>query len=192
MSHLTPEQYNRFCDVIENNIVPLTDQTTKIGCRVFGAAILKKSDLSLVLASTNHAAFSPLWHGEMYCIKQFFEKQGHPDPSECIFISTHEPCCMCTAAIAWSGFKEVYYFFDYKSTNEDFNIPHDQKMIDDLFGCKEPNHNNSYYKMYSLPTEIEKFSEKEKAAALKRYDTIGKKYAILSEQSQRNQTGIIV
>ena len=129
------ELYNRLCDIIETNILPLTSQMTLVGNKVFGAAVLLKKDLSLVLASTNHEAFSPLWHGEVYCIKQFFEKQGHPEPKDCIFLATHEPCCMCTSSIAWSGFDEVYYLFGYESTEDEFNIPHDQKMIKDIFGC---------------------------------------------------------
>jgi len=63
---------------------------SNVGNKVFGAAVLRKDDLSLVVAGTNHEAFSPLWHGEVYTIKLFYELQGHPDPSECIFLSTHE------------------------------------------------------------------------------------------------------
>ena len=68
MKSMSLELYNRLCDIIETNILPLTSQMTLVGNKVFGAAILLKKDLSLVLASTNHEAFSPLWHGEVYCI----------------------------------------------------------------------------------------------------------------------------
>ena len=137
--------FTRLMDVIEYSIAPLTAQRVTLGCKVFGAAILRKSDLSLVLAETNMEAFSPLWHGEVYAIKQFWELQGHPDPSECIFLATHQPCCMCASAIAWSGFPEVYYLFGYENTGKDFHIPHDQKMIQELFHCTEPSENSSYY-----------------------------------------------
>ena len=96
--------FNRLMDVIEYDVAPLTRKRVAIGCKVFGAAVLRKDDLSLVLAETNMEAFSPLWHGEVYAIKQFWELQGHPDPKDCIFIATHQPCCMCASAIAWSGF----------------------------------------------------------------------------------------
>jgi len=192
MIQITPELYERLCDVIEHNILPLTTQMTKVGCKVFGAAILLKKDLSLVLASTNHEAFSPLWHGEVYCIKQFFEKQGHPNPKDCIFLATHEPCCMCTSSLAWSGFDEVYYLFGYESTGEDFNIPHDQKMIRDIFGCKEPNHDNSYFKMHSMIKEANNFNEEEKKKALDRYEKIRKEYAIVSEQYQSGEKNMIL
>jgi tRNA(Arg) A34 adenosine deaminase TadA len=192
MKSMTPELYNRLCDVIENNILPLTSQMTLVGNKIFGAAVLLKKDLSLILASTNHEAFSPLWHGEVYCIKQFFEKQGHPDPKDCIFLATHEPCCMCTSSIAWSGFDEVYYLFGYDLTGGEFNIPHDQKMIRDIFGCKEPNHDNSYFKMFNMVNEANKFNEEEKKKALDRYEKIRKKYAVVSEQYQKGEKKMIL
>ena len=192
MKSMSFELYNRLCDIIETNILPLTSQMTLVGNKVFGAAVLLKKDLSLVLASTNHEAFSPLWHGEVYCIKQFFEKQGHPEPKDCIFLATHEPCCMCTSSIAWSGFDEVYYLFGYEETEDEFNIPHDQKMIKDIFGCKEPNHDNSYFKMFNMVKEINKFNEEEKKKALERYEIIRKKYMIVSEQYQKGDKKMIL
>ena len=73
--------FNRLMDVIEYDVAPLTRKRVAIGCKVFGAAVLRKDDLSLVLAETNMEAFSPLWHGEVYAIKQFWELQGHPPSS---------------------------------------------------------------------------------------------------------------
>ncbi len=87
----------RMLDVIEADIVPLTARGVTLGNKVFGAAVLRKDDLSLVVAGTNHEAFSPLWHGEVYTIKLFYELQGHPDPSECIFpcpLMNPVPCAL--------------------------------------------------------------------------------------------------
>src|SRR5690606_32124034 len=44
----------RLLDVIENDVVPKTEQGVASGNKLFGAAILRKSDLSLVLAETNN------------------------------------------------------------------------------------------------------------------------------------------
>ena len=44
----------RFLDVIEGDILPLTRLGVARGNKVFGAAILRRSDLSLVLAETNN------------------------------------------------------------------------------------------------------------------------------------------
>ncbi|MGO7718742.1 nucleoside deaminase, partial [Rhizobium johnstonii] len=40
--------------VLEEDILPLTESGVSLGKKVFGAAILRKSDLSLVVAETNH------------------------------------------------------------------------------------------------------------------------------------------
>ena len=140
----------RLLDVIEYDIAPLTRERVRIGCKIFGAAVLRASDLSVVLAETNMEALSPLWHGEVYAIKQFWELQGHPDPRDCVFVATHQPCCMCASAIAWSGFPRLYYLFGYEHTGADFNIPHDQKMIRELFGCATPAEDSSYYASRSI------------------------------------------
>ena len=63
----------RLIDVIEENIVPLTRDGVSKGNKVFGAAILRKSDLSVVLAGTNNETENPLWHGEVHTLKLFYE-----------------------------------------------------------------------------------------------------------------------
>lgn len=181
---------SRLLDVIENDIAPLTAKGVETGSKVFGAAVLLKRDLSLVLAETNHEAYSPLWHGEVYTIKQFYEKQGHPDPSECIFLSTHQPCCMCASALAWAGFAEIYYLFGYEHTGEDFNIPHDQRMIRELFGCAEPAPRNSYFNWRSIIDEIEKLPNPEPYRA--RFTDIRGLYAKLSDAYQRGEKRMIL
>jgi tRNA(Arg) A34 adenosine deaminase TadA len=45
---------DRLFDVIEHDIVPLTREGVATGNKIFGAAILRKADLSLVIAATNN------------------------------------------------------------------------------------------------------------------------------------------
>ena len=55
-------------DIIEHNIIPITEKSVKDdGNKVFGAAILN-SDLSLSVCSTNSEVECPLFHGEVKCI----------------------------------------------------------------------------------------------------------------------------
>lgn len=183
----------RLMDVIEFDIVPLTRQRVAIGCKVFGAAVLRKDDLSLVLAETNMEAFSPLWHGEVYAIKQFWELQGHPDPRDCVFVATHQPCCMCASAIAWSGFPRLYYLFGYENTSRDFNIPHDQKMIRELFHCAAPAEDSSYYassSIMSLAGELPDPAACE--AAAKRFEKLKRVYAELSSVYQAGEKRMVL
>ena len=47
---------DRLLDVIEHDIVPMTADGVSHGNKLFGAAILRKNDLSLVLAETSRPA----------------------------------------------------------------------------------------------------------------------------------------
>jgi tRNA(Arg) A34 adenosine deaminase TadA len=124
----------RVLDVIESDIVPLTRQGVAIGDKVFGAAILRKDDLSLVVAGSNHESENPLWHGEVHTLKKFYEiePERRPATRDCIFIATHEPCSLCLSAITWTGFDNFYFLFGYADTSGVFNIPHDLKILSEV------------------------------------------------------------
>ncbi|MCG5477923.1 nucleoside deaminase [Sinorhizobium alkalisoli] len=127
------EMAERLLTVIEKDILPLTEKGVAAGNKVFGAAILRKSDLSLVLAETNNETENPLWHGEVHTLKRFYEMAERPDTRDLIFLSTHEPCSMCLSAITWSGFDNFYYFFSHKDSRDAFSIPHDLKILKEVF-----------------------------------------------------------
>lgn len=177
--------FHRLLDIVEKDIIPQTLRGVTMGAKVFGAAIASRADTSLIVASTNHEASSPLWHGEVYAIKEFYELQNHPKPDECFMLATHQPCCMCASAIAWAGLPEVWYLFGYEQTGENFNIPHDQKMIRDIFGTTEPNPDNSYYKMRSLTALIPLLSDPK--VAKERCEAITARYAELSDIYQSGE-----
>ena len=192
MSHSDHVLIKRLLDVIENDIVPLTDRAVRIGCKVFGAAVLRRDDLSLVVAGTNQEAFSPLWHGEVYTIKLFYELQGHPDPKDCIFLSTHEPCSMCISALSWSGFKDIYYFFGYEHTKDDFNIPHDIQMLKDVFGCDHPTNSNWYYTKRSILEMARQLPSELLPPVEARIESIRDAYRRMSELYQAGEKKMIL
>jgi tRNA(Arg) A34 adenosine deaminase TadA len=109
----------------EHSIIPLTAAQVSRGSKLFGAAILSRNDNSLVIAETNNEAVSPLLHGEINCIQEFFKlpKEGRPETKECVFFATHEPCSLCLSGITWSGFNEFYYMFTYEDSRDLFAIP---------------------------------------------------------------------
>lgn len=58
---------SRLLQVMEDDILPLTERGVSLGNKVFGAAILRKSDLSLVVAETNNELENP--PGTARCIR---------------------------------------------------------------------------------------------------------------------------
>ena len=146
---------NRLLDVIEHDIVPMTRAGVADGNKLFGAAILRKSDFSLVLAETNNETENPLWHGEIHALKRFYEmpRDQRPDTADCIFLATHEPCSLCLSAITWTGFDNFYYLFSHEDSRDAFAIPHDLKILKEVFTLDPGGYNktNAFWRSYSIP-----------------------------------------
>ncbi|KAH6617770.1 cytidine deaminase-like protein [Chaetomium sp. MPI-SDFR-AT-0129] len=126
--------------ITEDRIVPLTSAGVSSGSKVFGAAILARSNLSPVTVSTNNERVSPLLHGEINCIQEFFASspEGRPATKDCIFFSTHEPCSLCLSGITWAGFNEFYYLFTYEDSRDLFSIPYDIDILEQVFRVPGP------------------------------------------------------
>lgn len=174
---------DRLLDVIESDILPMTIKGVEQGNKIFGAAMLLKSDLSLVLAETNNELESPLWHGEMHALKRYHElpSNNRPSPDEIIFLSTHEPCSLCMSAITWAGIDNFFYFFSHEDSRDAFEIPHDLKILKEVFNLNpgEYSSSNAFWDSYGLKRLAEKFEDGQ-TARLKAIDRINKQYEILS------------
>jgi len=130
--------------VTEEKLVPLTRTGVSSGSKLFGAAILKRSDLSPVTVATNNERVSPLLHGEVNCIQEFFSSpaEGRPATKDCVFFATHEPCSLCLSAITWAGFNEFYYLFTYEDSRDLFAIPYDIDILEQVFRVPAPSDND--------------------------------------------------
>lgn len=176
---------------IETAILPKTEAGVRHGNKVFGAALLLKSDLSVVVADTNHETQNPLWHGEVYAIKRFHELPPNERPSsrDLIFLSTHEPCSMCLSAITWAGFDNFYYFFSHEDSRDAFAIPHDLRILKEVFTLDPGGYrrSNAFWNSYAIADLIERSPER--AALRERADAIRARYAGLSAEYQADKGG---
>ena len=182
---------DKFLDVFNNDILPLTSKGVDSGNKIFGAAIIKKDDYSLVVAGSNNETENPLWHGETHTLKKFYEinKDTRPDEKNCIFLSSHEPCSLCLSAITFSGFNNFYYLFPYESTSEEFGIPHDLNILKEVFNINDGNYikNNSYWKSYSINSLINKLEDSKKERFKDSFNNIKKNYFDLSNKYQTSK-----
>ena len=183
----------KILNIFLKEVLPLTEKGVAKGSKIFGAAIIKKSDLSLIVAETNNEIENPLWHGEMHTLKKFYELDINKRPNEkdCMFLSSHEPCSMCLSAITFSGFDNFYYLFPYVETNNKFNIPHDLNILKEVFNISDGKYNkeNSYWKSQNINLLIDNLPILEKEKVLNILDEIKKRYLILSSQYQKNKDG---
>jgi tRNA(Arg) A34 adenosine deaminase TadA len=177
--------------VIENDIVPKTAAGVALGNKLFGAAILRKNDRSLVLAETNNEIENPLWHGEVHCLKRFYEmpKADRPETGDCIFIATHEPCSLCLSAITWTGFDNFYYLFSHEDSRDSFAIPHDLKILKEVFRLDPGGYNaeNAYWKSFSIRKLVRSLSEPERSRLEARIGKIAARYDELSSVYQTSK-----
>ncbi|OAQ73622.1 cytidine/deoxycytidylate deaminase family protein [Pochonia chlamydosporia 170] len=191
---------------VEDRIVPLTQKGVASGSKVFGAAILSRSTLRPLTVATNNERVSPLLHGEINCIQQFFtvdyqDPSARPDPQkDCIFFATHEPCSLCLSGIAWSGFNEFYYLFTYEDSRDLFSIPYDIDILESVFRVQGEesddqvkkrelyNRNNKFFKGRSVEDllgDLEYEAEREKwRMEIKRVKEL---YKSLSETYQKGK-----
>jgi tRNA(Arg) A34 adenosine deaminase TadA len=184
-STITP----RLLDVIDRGILPMTERGVAAGNKVFGAALLRKSDLSIVIAGSNSETDNPLLHGEVSTLNQFYDVADRPSTRDLVFLSTHEPCSLCVSAITWGGFDNFYYFFSYQDSRDAFAIPHDLTTLKEVFGLDDGGYrrSNAFWTAYSIPELVESEPEPQRTQLREQEQRIRDRYAQLSEQYQETK-----
>ncbi len=186
----TPALVTRLLDVIELEIAAATRQGVSTGNKLFGAAILRRSDLSVVIAETNNETENPLWHGEIHAIKRFYELPAaeRPATKDCLFLATHEPCSLCLSGITWSGFDNFYYLFSYEDTRDSFGIPHDIAILKEVFAVPDPgtgsvppdrplyNRANAFWQSHDIKEMIAGLHDSDRESLTTRLEDIGTFY----------------
>ncbi|CAG7556325.1 unnamed protein product [Fusarium equiseti] len=208
MTSKTPQELlSALLKTLEQDIVPLTKEGVSSGSKVFGAAILSSATLTPHTVSTNNERASPLLHGEINCIQQFYT-QTYPDPKnrpdpreECVFFATHEPCSLCLSGITWSGFKELYYLFTYEDSRDTFGIPYDIEILEEVFRVKTDgesdealrkrplyNKSNKFFNAKSIGDLVSEIKdEEEKKYWEKEVERVKSLYNALGDEYQKNK-----
>ena len=188
-----PRLAARCLEAMERDVLPLTAASVARGNKVFGAALLEKRDLSTAMAETNNETENPLWHGEVHLLKRFHERpeMGRRDPRDFVFLSTHEPCPMCLAAITWAGFDEIVYFFSYEDSRDTFAIPHDLRIMAEVFGVADGAYrrDNAFWSARSVAELIAARPADETARLAAQAERIRACYDDLSAQYQASKSG---
>jgi len=181
----------RMLEVLEHDVLPMTRGGTEAGNKVFGAAVLQRDSLDLVTAGTNEETANPLFHGEISCLNRYWAMANRPSPEECLFLSTHEPCSLCLSAITWSGFDNFYYLFSYEDSRDAFSIPHDLKIMEEVFDC--PNgayrRTNRFWTSYALVDLMKEQPPARQNDWRPRVDQLHRDYSAMSEVYQAAKSG---
>ena len=182
---------DRLLAVLANDVLPLTERGVDQGNKIFGAAILDKADLALVCAGTNEEVKNPLFHGEVSCLNRYWAlpRSSRPEPRQCLFLSSHEPCPLCLSAITWSGFDNFYYLFSYEDSRDEFAIPHDLNILKEVFGCEAGTYAaiNAYWQSHYLVDLIQHGAAAEQPRRMEELAALKRRYADLSDRYQQHK-----
>ncbi len=184
-----PRVVDRILEVLEKEVVPKTLAGVKAGNKLFGAAILNKSDLSTVIVATNTETGNPLMHGEVTAILAYYNlpKAQRPAPADTIFVATHEPCPLCLSSITWGGWDNFFYLFTYEDSRDAYGIPHDIVMLEEIFRCPDGSYSekNQYWSSWGLRPLIDTMAGDERTDFNTRVAALNQSYAEMSDIYQQ-------
>jgi tRNA(Arg) A34 adenosine deaminase TadA len=154
-----------------------------------------------VVAAVNNETENPLWHGEMHAIKKLYELPAdqRPAPADCLFLATHEPCSLCLSGITWSGFDNFYYLFSYEDTRDAFGIPHDIRILREVYAVPDPdreavpfdrplyNRKNDFFESHDIQSMVGGLDRGSKELLTARIDGITAVYRDISASYQETK-----
>jgi tRNA(Arg) A34 adenosine deaminase TadA len=90
------------------------------------------------------------------------------------------------SAITWAGFDNFYYFFSHEDSRDAFAIPHDLKILKEVFGLEPGGYRrkNAFWNAFALADLVAVADEPAKEQMQAQWDRINATYAGLSDTYQ--------
>lgn len=99
-------------DTNQNDFIDIAIEEAKLSLRGgnsgFGAVVVKNNILIAKAHDTNKSSKDPTAHAEINAIRKASKIVGD-DFNDCVLVSTHEPCPMCSTAIVWAGIHKIAF-----------------------------------------------------------------------------------
>ena len=98
-------------------------------------------------------------------------------------------CSLCLSAITWTGFDNFYYLFSHEDSRDSFAIPHDLKILKEVFTLDPGGYNaeNAYWKSFSIRRMVRALPENERRRLEARIEKISARYDELSSVYQASK-----
>jgi len=90
------------------------------------------------------------------------------------------------SAITWAGFDNFFYLFSHEDSRDSFAIPHDLKILKEVFDVNpgEYRTSNAFWDSYSIQRLVSELNEDEKSSRLDIIKRIVQQYDALSASYQ--------
>jgi tRNA(Arg) A34 adenosine deaminase TadA len=96
---------------------------------------------------------------------------------------------LCLSAITWGGYDNFYFLFSHEDSRDSFNIPHDLRILKEVFTLEPGGYNarNAYWESHNIAHMIASLDRGNREALLSRFDDVTALYADLSATYQANK-----
>ena len=100
----------RALKVIEEEIIPETKNGVALGNKVFGGAILTKSDYSTVTIGVNQETENPLFHGEISTLNKFYAENKNRSRM-ILYFCQHMSLAQCVCQLSLGPGSTLFIIF---------------------------------------------------------------------------------